>query len=267
MQATPRPLRQLAAAALALGALVVPAMLPAQQQALDPRRTFATREELQAALTAAQQQATTSSNSKVRAQRQRDVAALSARLREGDLQVGDRVALTVLDQPTLTDTFTVRSGRVLTLPDIPDIPVQGVLRSELQSYLDTQMGKYLREPQVRATPLVRVAVIGPVGQPGFYSFPADMLVGDAIMAAGGPGPRTDLNATEVKRDGQVVYSKEAMQQAFTKGLTLDQINIRAGDQIVVGEKKERSWYQVARTIAVILSVALSAIALGRVLSR
>ena len=75
---------------------------------------------------------------------------LQDRLANGDFQVGDRIALIVLQDPTLTDTFTVKEGRTITLPNIPDISLHGVLRSEVQDYLTAELGKYLREPTVEA---------------------------------------------------------------------------------------------------------------------
>ena len=57
---------------------------------------------------------------------------------------------------------------------MPDISLQGVLRSELQDYLTTQLGKYIKRPEVQTTSLVRVAVMGSVNKPGFYQLPADL---------------------------------------------------------------------------------------------
>ncbi|NNG16368.1 MAG: polysaccharide biosynthesis/export family protein, partial [Gemmatimonadales bacterium] len=97
---------------------------------------------------------------------------LQDRLTNGDFQVGDRVALTVLQDPTLTDTFTVKVGRTITLPNIPDISLHGVLRSEVEEHLSAELSKYLREPTVEAVALIRIAILGSVGRPGYYAVPA-----------------------------------------------------------------------------------------------
>ena len=65
------------------------------------------------------------------------------------MQVGDQIEINVVGQPAFSDTFVVALGRILTLPGLPDIPLQGVLRSEAQEYLTKQLSRYIREPQVR----------------------------------------------------------------------------------------------------------------------
>ena len=82
---------------------------------------------------------------------------------------------------------------------MPDISLQGVLRSELQDYLTTQLARYIKHPDVQTTSLVRVAVMGSVTKPGFYQLPADLALADAIMIAGGPTTTADVDRTQVKR--------------------------------------------------------------------
>jgi protein involved in polysaccharide export with SLBB domain len=158
------------------------------------------------------------------------------RLANGDFHIGDRIALFVQGEPALTDTVAVRDGLILHLPNIPDISLHGVLRSELRTYLTTELGRYLRNPVIRAIPLVRVAVLGPVGRPGFYSAPADELLTDLVMQAGGPTSSADINKTIVRRATVTVRPKEQVQLAMKRGETLDQLDVRPGDEIVVGEK-------------------------------
>ena len=77
------------------------------------------------------------------------------RLAKGDLQPGDRVALRVVGEQTLTDTFTVTTERTLELPNMAPVSVAGVLRSELRPYLTKQLGRYIRNPDLQAVALVR----------------------------------------------------------------------------------------------------------------
>jgi protein involved in polysaccharide export with SLBB domain len=167
------------------------------------------------------------------------------RLKYGDLQPGDRIALRVIGETTLTDTFVVKPTRTILLPNIGEIPVAGVLRSELNDYLRKQIGRYIRDPQLEATALVRVSMTGGIGKPGFYNLPADVLMSDAIMAAGGPrggsgnsfggGSGGDVGKTQVLRGNYVVVSKEQARDALQRGVSLDQLNIQSGDVIDVGK--------------------------------
>jgi protein involved in polysaccharide export with SLBB domain len=177
------------------------------------------------------------------AEKRMEATQIRTRLRDGDFQVGDRILLTVRGDSTISDTVTVRAGRIIQLPNIPDISLQGVLRSELQSYLTTQLSRYIKHPDVQTTSLVRIALLGGVGKPGFYQVPADVQITDAIMLAGGPTGNSKIDKSKIKRNDQIVYSSDAVQKALQAGLTIDQLNLRPGDEIVVGEKSTINWFQ------------------------
>jgi protein involved in polysaccharide export with SLBB domain len=178
-----------------------------------------------------------------RARRTAEIATIQDRLTNGDFQVGDRVVLFVSGQQALTDTFTVREGQILHLPSLSDVTLHGVLRSELQAHLYTEISRFLRYPVVRSGSLVRLSVLGSVQRPGFYALPADMLISSAIMTTGGLASNANVDRTVIRRGGQVIWPANAVSSAIRQGLTIDQLNLRAGDEIVVGEKKS-SWTTV-----------------------
>lgn len=163
-----------------------------------------------------------------------EIKVIRDRLAHGDLQPGDRIALRVLGEQALTDTFTVKPTGGILLPNLGEVPLQGVLRSELNDRLRREIGRFVRNPQLEATALVRVSMLGAVGKPGFYNLPADVLATDAIMAAGGPAKNGDLSKTEIRRGGLLVASKEETGQALQGGASLDQLNVQSGDEITIG---------------------------------
>jgi protein involved in polysaccharide export with SLBB domain len=198
----------------------------------------------------------------LRTRKQAEAEMLRSRLRDGDFNVGDRIYVEMRGgQEPFADTVTVRPGRVISLPDMPDISLQGVLRSELQDHLTREVGRYIRNPDVRARTFIRVAVLGAIGKQGFYTFPADMLFTDAIMQAGGPREDTNLEDVQVRRSTRVVLAKEDSQQAIREGWTLDQMSLRAGDEVLVGEKHEINWWRALRVASIGLSVTFLVIRL------
>lgn len=226
------------------------------------RSPTATRAQLEARAAQDDHEAQTASDAAVRSQKMAEAAAIRERLRDGDFQVGDRVALVVRGDSALSDTTVVRAGRVIQLRGLPDISLAGVLHSELDDYLTKQLAKYLRNPEVEASSLVRIAVLGEVGRPGFYSVPADMTLSDAVMLAGGPTQGGDVNKTEIKRDNKPVYPDKVVRQAFASGTTLDQMNVRAGDQIVIGAKSNHDWLRIAQVVSLGAGALLSIYALS-----
>lgn len=185
------------------------------------------------------------------------------RLRNGDLQPGDRVALVVRGEQQLTDTFTVQPDRTLLLPNMEPLPVQGVLRSELPGYLRQELSRYIKNLDLQAHALIRVGLFGEVAKPGFYNLPADALATDALMLAGGPSPRGDPNKATIVRGSVTLATSQQVQQALQRGVSLDQLNIQSGDQIVVGTRSE-GMAGALRTVGLITAPLFAIVALTRI---
>ena len=168
-------------------------------------------------------------------------AAIRQRLRDGDFQVGDRVVVTVVANDSHTDTLVVRSRRALELParlGKLTVPLAGVLRSELEQRVASEILKYVRATQIVVTPLIRVGILGEVARPGYFAFASDLPITDAIMGAGGPSTTADLDRSVVRRGNQEYRSAKDTRQAIASGLTLDQFGLRPGDELVVGRRRE-----------------------------
>jgi protein involved in polysaccharide export with SLBB domain len=215
-----------------------------------------TREELTAALEQFEATATSpTADGAARARAQAEAAIVRDRLATGDIRVGDQIMLNVEREDSLTSTFTVRPGQILTLPGIGNVSVAGVLRSELEQHLTSELSKYIREPVVRAEALVRVTIAGEVGQPGFYGVQAERLLSDAIMSAGGPAANANLEKMYIERAGERIWTGEHLQQAIADGRTLDQLNLQAGDQIVVPARGQGMGTQMIGVITGVISAA------------
>ena len=219
--------------------LLGPGSLAAQDQ--DPRkvadRPLATREELQAALGSAGAS---------------DVALrIRTRLSEGDFRRGDRIALMVQAESTLTDTFTVGSGPELVLPPPTTgaMSLKGILRSELQAKMTEYIGRFKNNPIVRAQPLIRIAVQGEVARGGVYAVPADAQLADALMAAGGTTEYAKANKVTIARNGREFWEGTAFDT------DLDVIGVRDGDQIVVGSTRPGRGTDNLRVAALVISIA------------
>jgi polysaccharide export outer membrane protein len=212
------------------------------QDVWDPGRIQMTRTDLGQLLVRLEQAANSSTYTQpVRDRARAEAGAIRTRLAEGDFQVGDRITLLVEGEPTLTDTFTVRDGRRLRLPVIGDISLAGVLRAELEAHLQTALAKFVRDPVVRARSLIRLSFLGDVAKPGFYVVPTDMVLSDALMLAGGPNATAKLDRIRVEREGQAIWGEVALRQAMAEGRTVDQLSLRAGDQVVLPKRTPINW--------------------------
>lgn len=186
---------------------------------------------------------------------------LKTRLEKGDFQDGDRIVMKLLGPTMLlgasgNDTIIVRAGRMLPLPQMADMPLSGVLRSELTDKLTHHLAQYLRDSSVRAIPLIRLAVLGQVRNPNYYYTSADVLLSDMVMKAGGPNPTADVNNMVIRRGGEVIWNAQDTRTALADGLSLDRLHLRAGDELYVDDVKGGgiSWTQVLSIVGPIMGL-------------
>jgi protein involved in polysaccharide export with SLBB domain len=230
-------------------------------------RAGATRSELERLAARAESAASVdSATAPSRDQSRRDATALRQRLRDGDFRPGDHVLLTVRADSALSDTFVVRAdlpaSPVLRLPNLPEIPLRGVLRSELQAHLVTHIGRFLKDTVIRATVLVPIGVLGDLARPGYYRLPFDLPFSDVIMAAGGPTPSADLTRIVVRRGSREFLSRSAARAAIVKGLTIDELALAPGDEVLVSGRRDRRWTTVLSSVSMVTSLVLGLFATG-----
>ena len=196
------------------------------QITVDGQRPLATREELERALQQMTPQERDGAKGKI----------VRQRLAEGDILPGDKIRISVAGDTTLSGTFTVRGDGTLVAPNVDPINVRGVLRSELEAHLAKELQKYLRNPTVTASSLVRIAVSGSVARAGFYDLPPESAASDAIVAAGGLGGDGDVQKTIVRRNAEPLYDKQQVREFFVSGASLDQMGLHTGDEFFVGRR-------------------------------
>ena len=203
----------------------------------DPGSSVRTRAELERLLAEYEQALSSPAYSEaVKRSVRNDAEVIRGRLTDGDFRVGDRIVLSVQGEPNIPDTVAVEAGPVIVLPLFGEIPLHGVLRSEITAHLTEAFSHYLRDPVVRATGLTRISVQGAVGRPCFCTVPAEMLIGETLMVAGGPSPVANMEGIRLERGARILLEGDALQEAIRRGLTLDQLNLQAGDQIVVPQQ-------------------------------
>lgn len=187
--------------------------------------------------------------------------AAASRFPGGVIRPGDRIVLTVSDEPTLSDTFTVAAGPAITLPLIGVVSLAGVSRESLQTHLSTVIGRVVRDPIVSARTLVRLAVLGEVARPGFFAVPADALLSDAITLAGGPTGNAEMRRLTLTRQGTVIQSDEQLRRSIAEGRTIDDLGISAGDELMVPRRRDGE--RAARIVGLLVGIPLTVLVLTR----
>ena len=197
-------------------------------------------------------------SSDLKSEARRSADLIRSRLEEGDFLAGDRISVRLAGDPTLfPDTLLVERGSVITLPNIGEISLQGVLRSELKDHLTNEISRFVRDPELTVQSYVRLSVQGRVRSPGFYVFPAETLLADVIMVAGGPAEDSKLDDIRIRRGENRLMRGGEVLAALDQGRSLDQLGLRAGDEVTVPRRVAViGWGLVVRWGAIIASTLL-----------
>ena len=179
------------------------------------------------------------------------------------VKVGDRILMQVEGERALSDTFTVRTGPEIALPGVGTISLQGVTRQDVEPFLRSAIARYIRNPVVHARTLVLVGIVGEVARPGYYAVAADALLSDALMAAGGMTRDAQVTKLRIDRDTREIYGADATRDALARGLTLGQVGVESGDQLVVPRKPDTE--RTTRIIGYVLAIPVTIYAIARVL--
>jgi hypothetical protein len=233
---------------MGLAALLIAAPLAAQGTATpdsmfirlaSSQRAQVTRAELEASLRQIESVLASSGYSNaLKEQKEAEAAVIRRRLTEGDVRPGDVIFLAVSGVENLSGNFTVSTERTITPPGAGEIPMGNLLRSEVEDYLREQMKRFVRNPLVRADAMIRISMFGGVQRQGFFVVPASALLTDVIMeAGGGPSGNQQLEKSEIKRADRVIVDREQFTAALRGGNSLDQLNLQAGDEIHVGQRR------------------------------
>lgn len=161
---------------------------------------------------------------------QRQLSRVRQRLQDGDFRPGDAVEIRVPGADTLSGVFQVETRSRLRVPVIGEIDLSGVLYAEADSVLKAELRRYVRADQIVVRPLKRVAVLGAVGDPGYYDVSPSITLSDLLMRAGGPIQESDLDRLTIRRDGQQLAS---VQSGLRESSTLVELGVERGDQVRV----------------------------------
>jgi protein involved in polysaccharide export with SLBB domain len=107
--------------------------------------------------------------------------------------------------------------------------MQGVLRSEVEGHLRSQISAVIRSARVSAVPLLSIGVLGAVTRPGYFWVPVTASVSDAIMVAGGPATDADLKSLVMLRAGKEQWSRATMTAALQRRISLGSLGADDGD--------------------------------------
>jgi polysaccharide export outer membrane protein len=141
------------------------------------------------------------------------------------LDSGDRLRITVFEQPGLTGTFAIDQAGYIAYPLVGAVAARGRTLQELESSIAASLRQgYLRDPDV-SIEIDRYRsffIMGEVGQAGQYSYVAGMTVQNAIAIAGGFSARANQRNVDITRkiNGEIMTGRVSISDPILAGDTI-----------------------------------------------
>ena len=141
------------------------------------------------------------------------------------LGAGDRVRITVFEQDSLTNTYSIDQSGYFAFPLVGAVPARGHTAQQIEATLATKLREgYLRDPDVsvevdRYRPIF---VMGEVGAAGQYSYVPGLTVQKAVAMAGGFSARANQGSVDITRDinGKVMTGRVRTSDPLLPGDTV-----------------------------------------------
>ena len=147
------------------------------------------------------------------------------------LQIGDRLTVTVYNEPTLTGVYDVTPAGSVVMPLIGQIRAVGRSTTELGHVLTDRYrsGKFLEDPKITVTVVEYrpFYIFGEIAKPGSFPYRPGLNVLTAVTEAGGLTYRGSKDTVLIQRAGQQVWNEYPL---------LSSVEVMPGDLIRIPER-------------------------------
>jgi polysaccharide biosynthesis/export protein len=160
------------------------------------------------------------------------------------LRAGDALRIEIRDEPLLSGEFPIGTNGSVLLPTLGSRQVANQLFSDVERSLRESYSRELVNADIRITPLLRIAVLGEVRQPGLFLVDPTFSAADILARAGGLTPNAREKDISIRRPTGEVTAR------FDIANSGQPILLTSGDQIFVQRK---GW--AAANLGIFLSAA------------
>lgn len=142
--------------------------------------------------------------------------------------------------------FIIDGRGEIRLGSLGKLKISGHTADEIAKMLNEKFLAYAKEPNVVVIPLIRLILRGDFGQPGMYRFSLDQSFWNIIEEVGGVGNSLSLENMYILRNGEILYKN--FTDAFYKAQSLAELQLQAGDEIVIPNVNRISFYSIMRYV-------------------
>ena len=142
-------------------------------------------------------------------------------------QGGEKIRITVYNEPSLSGDYDIDPNGVVSLPLAGTVPAVGLTQPEFEQQLAKKFkSEYLKNPKVTVTILQfrPIYIVGEIAKPGEFPYKPGLNILTAMALAGGGTYRANRNYVLIQHSGES-GTKEYPQSAVTMILPGDLIRV------------------------------------------
>lgn len=175
-----------------------------------------------------------------------------------DFLAGDAIQILIPADTgsVLKGVYPIDATGMADLPIAGRVVIAGKNRQNIEQYLAGIWAPYLKDTHVQAIPVIRVAIMGNVREPGYYYPSPDAVIYDAIKMAGGPLLPFKMEETSHLRAGKTI--NDELTEQISQGQTLRESGIVSGDEILIPVPERITMKEAIPLIGTALAIVLNA---------
>lgn len=151
--------------------------------------------------------------------------------------------------------YPIDSAGYVDLPVVGKVYVHEKSQEQLEEYLAEKLANYLKDIHIRATPCIRITLLGHFTRQGQYYVSPNISMWEAVRAAGGmAGDQTLAKIRILRGEKELPIS---FLDEYSGGRSLAASGIHSGDIVVVPIPRENTgfFYVFRETVGVVAGVA------------
>jgi hypothetical protein len=170
---------------------------------------------------------------------------------------GDAVAISTMPDTTsfLNTIFPIDDKGFIELPIYGKAKISHMAVEEFENFIREKFKDYLRFPDIKAKPMIRVSVLGGIPLPGFYYFDPNRSLWELLYEVGGAMDEDGLKTMRWERSGKTVDNN--LIPYLQTGISLRDLGFRTGDQIWVRSPGKPGFAEKARPYFTFVTAAAS----------
>ena len=146
---------------------------------------------------------------------------------------GDAVGISTMPDTSsfLHGVFPIDDRGFVELPVYGKAQITNMTVQEFENFIRENFKDYLRFPDIKAKPMIRVSVLGGIPLPGMYYFDSNRSLWELMYEVGGTIDENGLKQMRWERSGKTVEGD--LIPHLQTGISLRELGFRSGDQIWV----------------------------------